>query len=191
MPTQSSPLPPSGNATSNRPSRERLLDAFEAILIDEGERAATLDAVAARAGVSKGGLLYHFGSKDAMVSGLLDRLATLVADDVARIREAAEGPIEYLLRTSIATQSPLERTIMASMSLAQGSNERVRSELRGMQDAWLGVVRENVGDPVLARVISLVSDGLYFNSMLRPETDQLSPSELDDVVRFVTALRRG
>lgn len=191
MSTQSSPLPPSGNATSNRPSRERLLDAFEAILIDEGERAATLDAVAARAGVSKGGLLYHFGSKDAMVSGLLDRLATLVADDVARIREAAEGPIEYLLRTSIATQSPLERTIMASMSLAQGSNERVRSELRGMQDAWLGVVRENVGDPVLARVISLVSDGLYFNSMLRPETDQLSPSELDDVVRFVTALRRG
>lgn len=191
MRTPSSPLPPSGHTTSNRPSRERLLDAFEVILIDEGERAATLEAVAARAGISKGGLLYHFASKDAMVSGLLDRLATLVADDVARIREAAEGSIEYLLRTSVATQSPLERTIMASMSLAQGSNERVRSGLRDMQEAWLGVVRENVGDPVLARVISLVSDGLYFNSMLRPETDQLSPSELDDVVRFVTALRRG
>jgi Transcriptional regulator len=173
------------------PSRDRLLDAFEAILIDDGERTATLDAVAARAGVSKGGLLYHFGSKDALVSGLLERLAALVADDVTNIETAPEGSIEYLLRTSVATQSPLERTIMACTSLAQGSNERVRAALRDMQDAWFTVVRKNVDDPVIARVISLVSDGLYFNSMLRPEAEHLSTAELDGIITFVSALRRG
>ena len=47
-------------------ARESVLDAFEAILIDEGERAATMDATARAAGVSKGGLHYHFGSKDAL-----------------------------------------------------------------------------------------------------------------------------
>ena len=51
-------------------ARESVLDAFEAILIDEGERAATMDATARAAGVSKGGLLYHFASKDALESGV-------------------------------------------------------------------------------------------------------------------------
>ena len=54
-------------------ARESVLDAFEAILIDRGERFATMDATAKAAGVSKGGLLYHFGSKQALADGLLAR----------------------------------------------------------------------------------------------------------------------
>ncbi|MGN6428010.1 MAG: TetR/AcrR family transcriptional regulator, partial [Leifsonia sp.] len=50
-----------------RSARDRILDAFEELLAEHSERAATLDAVAAKAGVSKGGLLYHFASKDALV----------------------------------------------------------------------------------------------------------------------------
>lgn len=42
---------------------ERILDAFQDLVIDSGERAATLNAIAQHASVSKGGLLYHFGSK--------------------------------------------------------------------------------------------------------------------------------
>ncbi len=59
----------------NQPSaRDRILLAFENLLINEGERSATLDAVAAAAGVSKGGLLYHFKSRDALTSGLIQKL---------------------------------------------------------------------------------------------------------------------
>ncbi len=38
-------------------ARDRVLDAYETLLIEAGPAAATLDAVAAGAGVSKGGLL--------------------------------------------------------------------------------------------------------------------------------------
>ena len=55
-------------------ARDRVLDAYETLLIEAGPGAATLDAVAAAAGVSKGGLLYHFASKDALAAGLLARL---------------------------------------------------------------------------------------------------------------------
>lgn len=51
-------------------SREQILDAYEHLLVQAGERAATLDAVAAQAKVSKGGLLYHFGSKKALFEAL-------------------------------------------------------------------------------------------------------------------------
>ena len=57
-----------------RPSRRaELLDAAIAVIRRDGARALTLDAVAAEAGVSKGGVLYHFASKRALIDGLLER----------------------------------------------------------------------------------------------------------------------
>ena len=61
-------------------ARDALLSAYQSLLLAEGERAATLEAVAAEAGVSKGGLLYHFRSKDALAEALIDRLDELVAE---------------------------------------------------------------------------------------------------------------
>lgn len=54
--------------------RDRILDAVERILVSGGADAIRLDAVAAEAEVSKGGLLHHFRSKQALIEGVLDRL---------------------------------------------------------------------------------------------------------------------
>lgn len=56
-----------------RPARDRLLDAAERVVVESGATHMTLDAVAKSAGVSKGGLLYHFPSKEALVEGMLAR----------------------------------------------------------------------------------------------------------------------
>ena len=55
-------------------SREVILDAAEGIVLESGARHMTLDAVAAKAGVSKGGLLYHFPTKEDLLKGMLERL---------------------------------------------------------------------------------------------------------------------
>jgi AcrR family transcriptional regulator len=44
--------------------RDRILDAAEAVILESGGRNFTLDAVAGRAGISKGGLVYSFATKD-------------------------------------------------------------------------------------------------------------------------------
>ncbi|UYQ61253.1 TetR/AcrR family transcriptional regulator [Streptomyces peucetius] len=54
--------------------RDQLLDAVERLLVKGGVDAVRLDAVAAEAGVSKGGLLHHFPSKRALVAGVVQRL---------------------------------------------------------------------------------------------------------------------
>jgi AcrR family transcriptional regulator len=58
---------------SPRPARDRLLDAAERVVVEAGATHLTLDAVAKSAGVSKGGLLYHFPSKEALLEGMLAR----------------------------------------------------------------------------------------------------------------------
>jgi len=62
-------------ATGTAPAgaRDRILEAAEQLVAEQGASNLTLDAVAQAAGVSKGGLLYHFPSKDALLMGMLDR----------------------------------------------------------------------------------------------------------------------
>ena len=147
-------------------AREKVLDAFEQILIEEGERAATMDATAKAAGVSKGGLLYHFGTKEALESAIIDRLRTLVAEDVAVMTAAPEGPIAYFLRTSVMANDPIDRAILATSRLAQGGDAVASDALRDVREQWAAALRPHTRDGVALDLVMLVSDGLYFNNAL-------------------------
>ena len=55
--------------------RATVLNAAEVVVARQGFANLTLDAVAVEAGLSKGGLLHHFPSKDRLVEGLVERTA--------------------------------------------------------------------------------------------------------------------
>ncbi|WP_374006938.1 TetR/AcrR family transcriptional regulator [Leifsonia sp. LS-T14] len=170
---------PSDSPAPSRSARDRVLDAFEELLAEQSERAATLDAVAARAGVSKGGLLYHFASKEALVGGVLERFSVLVADDVERMRTAPAGPVDYFLRTSIPTDSRFERAVVAVARLAQAADPRARDALADAQRSWFDVLEDAVGDPLAARMIMLIGDGMYYNTALLPAANTVLRDETD------------
>jgi AcrR family transcriptional regulator len=177
------------------PARERVLDAYEALLADGSERAATLDAVARQAGVSKGGLLYHFGSKESLVAGLTDRMLTRLHEDLEELRASDEGVVAAFLRDSCAADTPFDRTMIAVATLAQAAIPSAQDALAAVQDGFYGLVLEAVGDPLAARAIVLMSDGLYFDSALLPGYDRrLRSPDVDELIRLVddlVALRRG
>jgi AcrR family transcriptional regulator len=54
---------------------DRVLDAAEGVVVRQGIGNLTLEAVAAEAGISKGGLLYHFPTKDRLIEALVRRSA--------------------------------------------------------------------------------------------------------------------
>ena len=147
-------------------AKERILRAFEALLLSDGERAATLEAVAAEAGVSKGGLLYHFGSREALGEGLIERLESLAEEDLTLMAQAPEGAANYYIRTSGQTDSDLDRTIVAALRLAQGQEQRVRKVFAGIQLRWFELIQGEVGDPAIAQTIILIGDGMYYNASL-------------------------
>ncbi|WP_293782960.1 TetR/AcrR family transcriptional regulator [uncultured Aeromicrobium sp.] len=149
---------------SEEPStRERLLDAFETLLVTEGSRAATLDAVAAAAGVSKGGLLYHFHSKDELIEGMLERMRRMGERDAIAMRAAPQGPVDYYLETSVDSGSAFDRALIAAARIAQENDERASRALAELRDQWFTVLSEHLGDEALARTIQLIGDGLYFD----------------------------
>lgn len=72
---------------------EVILDAAEALLRRSGSRTLTIDAVAAEAGLSKGGVLHHYTSKDALVTALaLRKVARIRAGIATALAAAPNGP---------------------------------------------------------------------------------------------------
>jgi len=147
-------------------AREQVLDAFERLLVDEGERAATMDATARAAGVSKGGLLYHFASKDGLERALLERLGTLVEEDLTAMASAPEGAVAFFVRTSVMDDDALDRALIATSRLAQGGHVGAAETLRGVRARWEQALRPHVRDDTALALVLLVSDGLYYNNAL-------------------------
>lgn len=177
--------------TSPRSTRDRILDAFQDVLIEHGERAATIEVVAQHAGVSKGGLLYHFASKEAMVDSLIERLAAEVGGYVALMRAAPEGAVAYFIRTSVSVQDPVDQAIVAVARLAQGAHPAATLGLQAAQAAWMEVIVEAVHDEDVARAITLIGDGIYYNSSMGagvPSREQLD-ALVEIVARLVSASR--
>lgn len=81
---------------SERP--EIILEAADAVLRKGGSRALTIDAVAAEAGLSKGGVLHHYASKDALILALVARKMTELREDIAACEaEIPPGPAQLPL----------------------------------------------------------------------------------------------
>jgi len=179
--------------TQKTSAREGVLDAFERIVNDRGERAATLDAVAVEAGVSKGGLLYHFGSKKDLVDGVIDRITAAGSDYVELLRSSPEGVVGSFIRTSVTTGTPFDNSYIALTRLAQsGIYPDARETLARIEAEWFALVEAEVGDAAVARVVLLVSDGLYYNSALFPSAaDAATGAALDDVVGAIGDLVRA
>ena len=98
---------PDASARLRQPGRHRILLAAEAVFISEGFAGARMDAIAARAGVSRSHLYYHFKSKDELLDALIElRTADLLTAKTALL-DAIPGPMDTdlpeLIRQAIQT----------------------------------------------------------------------------------------
>lgn len=160
-----------------RPSqREAILDAFQTMVVEIGAGNVTLDDTAARAGVSKGGLLYHFPSKSDLFVGLCDRLADVIDIAIDRAPADPEGLIRWYLSaaTDIAVGDTLWLALFAATHAVDDDVAAILGELFARYSSPLGVL-----PAVLGEHVRLVGDGLYFNALVGgPLPD---PSHLDEI----------
>jgi TetR/AcrR family transcriptional repressor of nem operon len=82
-------------------TRERILDAAQALILDHGYGSTTVDAVVNRAGITKGAFFHHFGSKSDLARALVERYAQLdrehLEHHMERACKLASDPLQQLL----------------------------------------------------------------------------------------------
>jgi TetR/AcrR family transcriptional repressor of nem operon len=81
------------------PARDQLLDAAQRLLLERGYEAAALDDVCATAQVTKGGLFYHFESKERLATAAIeDFYDQLINKGLAAMGVAPADPVQLLWR---------------------------------------------------------------------------------------------
>jgi AcrR family transcriptional regulator len=146
-------------------TRQAILDAANRVLTVKGAEGFTLEAVAAEASVSKGGLLYHFPSKNSLIQGMIARSIARV--DAALDEELQKAGGDYLtayinasFRTAVEPE-PVSRAMIAAMAGDPALIEPLRARFFRMQEE----IAAAAPTPALGTMIRLCLDGLWFSDL--------------------------
>jgi TetR/AcrR family transcriptional regulator, transcriptional repressor for nem operon len=131
-------------------ARDRVLDAATTLLLERGYGATSVDEVCSAAGVTKGGLFYHFASKEELAASAVERFfarLSAAGDTVRgdRQRDAYASLDAYVASLSELLEGPLlaDGCLIGAMGMQTAeSHPPVWSAARDAMRAWrAGVVR--------------------------------------------------
>ncbi len=170
--------------------RAAILSAAAVLFAEQGYRGASLESVAAAAGLTRAGLLHYFPSKEAMLLALLEdryhidgrRLSGGLSEDGLPLMKALQRIVEH-------NQQSLEAVKLFSVLVAESIFEghpghehferryrRIRSRLESVlgEERRAGQVREDVDLALLVAVIIAVMDGLQIQWLLDRRVDMVA-----------------
>ena len=149
--------------------RNELLDAAEQVLSRGGPQALTLQAVADEAGVSKGGLLYHFANKSELVRGLVERLVNDTNSNYAHWDDGEPGSYTraYIASTTHhLTAADADRVLRRwSVILAASTEPEMQGPIADAFETWMWPAPGVDRYPARAQIARLAADGLWWNAM--------------------------
>lgn len=150
--------------------RDKMLDAAEVVVVRQGIANVTMEAVAAEAGMSKGGLLHHFPTKDHLVEALVTRCAenwrTYYMDAHAKTPEGpgrmARALIGHCLTDAQVWTEQLRRS-SASIFAALAHNPSLIQPMRAVYADLHRRVAEDGLPPGVGEAVVAATDGLWLD----------------------------
>ncbi|HEX7306036.1 TetR/AcrR family transcriptional regulator [Lentzea sp.] len=174
-------------------TRQRILDRSLAIASAEGLEGLTIGRLAAELGMSKAGLLGHFGTKETLQLAVVDQAAEVFQREVPRKVKQMPSGLTRLKAVTEAWVSYLERNVLpggcfftAATAEFDGRSGPVRDALAGMNALWrrdLRIhIRRAVSDDELPAdtdvdqlVYEILGVMLALNHFLQLERDAAAP----------------
>lgn len=168
-----------------RPSnRSKILDAAVRVIHRDGLIGVTFDSVAAESGVTRGGMMYHFPARDALIQAIHEHLAAqweagleAAVGKTKSVATSRERAIAYA-RTSARSANRAELLSV----LQSGESPAAAAPWNAVLDGWATPPPQSPGDhAALATFIArLAADGLWMY-------ESLTGNKLSDAVRDAIA----
>ncbi len=135
----------------SRTRRQRLLDAALAVFTEHGYSETAVDQVARASDTSKGGLYFHFPSKQALFLALLDESSEAL---LRRVDEAMARETEPLARGEAALREVLtafgEHRLLARLLLVEavGAGKEFNARLQAMHASFAALIAGCLDDAI-------------------------------------------
>ncbi|MFI9201823.1 TetR/AcrR family transcriptional regulator [Streptomyces sp. NPDC053048] len=199
---------PGGLTFTERARRQQIVECTIDLIAERGQPGTSLSAIAERAGISKGAVLYHFTSKDNLTQStlehVLERFLAHVTERVERESEPRAAVVAYV-RAMIGYQQANRRhvRVITEMLLDDKGGTRLRTPgSHDTYDRWQELARllaagQEAGSfrPFDTRTMALAIGGAIDNVisywLVHPEYDL--DAAADELVTFTlnAVERRG
>ena len=177
-------------------SYEAIVDAAEAVVVESGADHMTLDAVAAKAGVSKGGLLHHFPTKVALLEAMLNRLIEARKGSREKIWSGLPDTPARRLKAHVLSAlrrdersdrvgAPLLAALAHDPTLAEPLRELIKKSYAEFTSTGVKFER--------AVVLALAADGLLTQEILRisPFSEEQRSEIVEELLRIADEMVAG
>ncbi|WP_026872261.1 TetR/AcrR family transcriptional regulator [Inquilinus limosus] len=174
-------------------TKTRILTAAELVVLERGVSALTLDAVAEAAGLSKGGLIYHFESKEALIRAMIARIGACMQERMDRAGDGRPGGWTRAYLDAAfpppGTQDDRDATREAALIAALGNDPALLAPYAAQYAGWVERQRTDGIDPILAAIVRLAADGLWLNEVFGIRA--VDPADRTAVLQRLHAMTRG
>jgi len=173
-------------------SREPLLDAAETMVSAHGVHDLTLESVAAAAGVTKGGLIYHFKTKEDLLAALVERMMAKLAQKyearLARTEPTTRAMLGALVDDTFE-MSAQEKAVLANLLAAISSYPQLLGPVRELYANIYGPLVKDRRHAGKALAIAAALDGLVLLELL--DLHHFTKAQRDALYRALHDMARG
>jgi TetR/AcrR family transcriptional repressor of uid operon len=169
-----------------RARREHILDAAEQCFARAGFHRTTMQDICREAGVSPGALYVYFDSKEALIAGICERDRGAFAERLAALADAPDflEALKALGEHYFVHQPACKSLMCIEIGLESTRNPRVGEIHRGVDEFIVagfeklfqrmkddGRIAPDLAIPTLARMVSVIGDGLFWRRAVDPTFD--------------------
>jgi len=163
-----------------------ILNAASKIVNQRGIFNLTLEAVAEAAGFSKGGLLYHYPTKEALLQGMVEHLAgnydeKVKNDENQQSEEPGKWIRAYVNVTFHETEENKHKN--ATLLAAKAVDAELLDPIREVYDGWKKDMEKDQIDPIKASVIQLAADGIWLSELF--DINRMDEKKKNEVFKFL------
>ena len=188
---------PERNDERSRRRRETILDAAFHVFSRVGYRDAAVDEIAQRAATSKGGLYFHFPTKQTLFIELMrttaDKLVERVEREVARQSDPV-AQADTALRTVLATFSGHRTMARLLIVDALGAGRDFRAEIEHMHARFAGLIEgyldQAIADGIIEPIDTRIAAQAWFGALNEVVTRWLVAEGAGPLEDAYPALRR-
>jgi AcrR family transcriptional regulator len=179
------------------PTIDLILTAAERVALRDGVLRLTVEAVAREAKLSKGGVLYHFATKESLIQAMLDRLIQYCEQEMTQHQQNDAAPgcwTRAYVRKTLAPLTPYpgeaafpkSKEVGAGLIVAAATNPKLLEPLRKRFRTWQRAIERDGISPTRATVVRLAVDGLWLADVLGiwSLSDKLRRQVLNELIRL-------
>ena len=187
-------------------SRERILQVALETFAQKGYSAAGVDALAARSGIAKTAIYYHFGSKEGLLAAAIERASSAWIEGIRSAAQEGDSPDDRLRRALAGMRAMVEERpwilkLIQVLALEVGDDKpEIQATIRGIvrraRDTIVQGMREALGlelreAELIASIFLALYDGVAFGHHVDPDLAPLEAvfEEIRRVVMFMVATR--